>query len=54
MKKAKVIITTLNEFSEEVEKIIKQFNTKEEAEDFILEHEQEYTDNPEIYSVYIG
>lgn len=54
MKKAKVIVTTLNEFGEEVEKIIKRFDTKKEAEDFVLEHEQEYTDNPEIYSVYVG
>lgn len=50
---SKVIVTILNEFGEEKERVIKQCNTREEAEDFVLEHEQEYTDNPEIYSIYI-
>lgn len=54
MKKTKVIVASLDEFGDEVEKIIKQFDTKEEAEKFVLEHEQEYTDNPEIYSIYVG
>ena len=53
MSKVKIIMVTLDEFGEEKEKIIKECNTKEEAEDFVLEHEQEYTDNPEVYSIYI-
>lgn len=53
MNEVKVIIITLDEFGDEIEEIITVCDTKEEAEDFVLEHEQEYTDNPNIYSVYI-
>jgi hypothetical protein len=50
---AKVVITTLNEFSEEVEKEIINFNSPETAQDFMDEHEQDFHDDPEIYAVYI-
>lgn len=53
MNKVEIIMVTLDEFGEEKEKVIKECDTKEEAENFVLEHEQEYTDNPEVYSVYI-
>lgn len=53
MEKTKIIMVILDEFGEEKPILIKECNTKEEAENYILEHEQEYTDNAEIYAVYI-
>ncbi len=51
--KTKIIIITLDEFGEETEEIIKECDTKEEAEDFVSEHEQDFADNSEIYAIYI-
>ena len=49
----KVIITTTNDFGEEVELTTHYFDTMEDAEDFVLEHEQDFADDPEIYCVHI-
>ena len=53
MKKSKVVVTTLDEFGKEKDLFVKWFKTKEEAEDYAFAHEQEYSDNPEVYCVYI-
>lgn len=53
MKKIKVIMTTVNEFGDKKDKIIKNFKKPGDAENFVLEHEQDYADNPEIYCVSI-
>lgn len=53
MNKVKIIMVTLDELGEEKEETIKECDTKEEAEDFVSEHEQDFADNPEIYYVYI-
>jgi hypothetical protein len=50
---ARVVITTLNEFNEEVEKEVIVFGSREAARDFINEHIQDFHDDPEVYAVYI-
>lgn len=49
----KVIITTLNEFNEEVKKDVIWFDSPEAAQDFMDEHEQDFHDDSEIYAVYV-
>ena len=52
MKEVKIIMVTRDEFGEEKEKVIKRCKNIKEAERFILEYEQDFADNPEVY--YIG
>lgn len=50
----KLIATKLNEFGEEVEiGTLREFNTVEEAKEYIIDHMQIIADDPEIYAVYI-
>ena len=51
--KAKVVITGLNEYNEEVEINVKKFNSYDTAVDYVEYHEQDFHDDPEIYAVYI-
>ena len=51
MKNVKVIMSTLNESGEEKEKVIKRCKSVEEAEQFVLEHEQEFADDIECYTI---
>lgn len=51
--KSKIIITTLDEFGEEKEMKVLQFNTTEKLNIYLEEHEQEFADNLDIYAVYV-
>ena len=53
MNKVNIVITTLDEFGEETEMLIRPCKDVAEAEQFVLEHEQDFADDPEIYAVYI-
>ena len=53
MKNVKIIMSTLNEFGEEKEKVIKRCKTVEEAEQFVAKHEQEFADDTECYTINI-
>lgn len=53
MNKVKIIMVILDELGKEKENVIKECDTREEAEIFVEEHEQDFADNPEIYYVYI-
>lgn len=49
----RVVITTLNEFGEEIEKEVIVFDSRETAQDFINEHTQDFHDDPEVCAIYI-
>lgn len=50
----KLIATKLNEPGEEVEiGVLRTFNTTKNAKEYIANHTQDITDDPEIYAIYI-
>jgi hypothetical protein len=48
----KIIATRLDENGEEQEYFVRLFETPTEADDFMDEHEQDFTDDTDIYAIY--
>lgn len=48
-----VILVSLDEHGEEKREIIKLCASKKEAEDYVAEHEQEFSDNPAVFCIEI-
>lgn len=48
----RIIATHLDTNGEEQEYFTRLFETPKEADDFIDEHEQDFTDDPDIYAIY--
>ncbi len=48
-----VILVSLDEHGKEKREIIKLCASKEEAEDYVAEHEQEFSDNPAVFCIEI-
>lgn len=52
-RKFNVVITTLDDELNEQENIIKKCMSREEAEEYVVAHEQDFADDGSIYAVYI-
>ena len=48
-----ICIKVIDNDAQETEQIIKRCKTKEDAEDFVEKHEQDFADTADVYAVYI-
>lgn len=51
-RKFEIVMTTLNKLGEE-ERVIKKCRDIKEVDAYISEHEQEFADNPDKYTIYV-